>query len=248
MNTTLQAANPQLLSEFTRFILDEVSTEIYCIELDSGPDISHENHKIIKQITHSDQIHRIITNSLDGTLDLLNRVPVNEPADEFFSRVLGNPEEVLSQFIDYGLYYHNILSFTDGAKSPYKYKSITIHGVLRGSELGRIWLRAGSFSPTEQTNQRINAFQALIEHVPDLIYFKNDKHQFVLVNREKARDHGVEPQDMIGKTDRDFFCEEIAEQCLNDDEKVLRTGKPIILKEERLLEKDGREKWVSVTK
>ncbi len=53
---------------------------------------------------------------------------------------------------------------------------------------------------------------------------------------------------MIGKTDFDFLSEEQAKKIIEDDQSIMRSGLPIINKEEKISHSDGSERWVSVTK
>jgi len=90
--------------------------------------------------------------------------------------------------------------------------------------------------------------QTLMDSISDSIYFKNDENRFIMVNKAKAAHSNVKAEEMIGKTDFDFLPENEARKVFEDDEEVLRTGKFIIDKIERLTGIDGNERWVSVTK
>jgi len=90
--------------------------------------------------------------------------------------------------------------------------------------------------------------QTLMDTIPDSIYFKDDKKRFIMVNKAKALHSNVKPEDMIGKTDFDFLPEDQAKKAYEDDEEVLKTGKYIINKIEKLTGFDESERWVSVTK
>ena len=90
--------------------------------------------------------------------------------------------------------------------------------------------------------------QTLMDSIPDSIYFKDSENKFVMVNKAKAARSNVKPEDMIGKTDFDFLPEEEARKVFEDDQDVMKTGKFIINKVERLTSVGGNEKWVSVTK
>ena len=90
--------------------------------------------------------------------------------------------------------------------------------------------------------------QTLMDSIPDSIYFKDTKNKFIKVNKAKAARYNVKPEEMIGKTDFDFLPEDIAKNAFDDDEEVLKTGKFIINKVEKLTNPDGSERWVSVTK
>ena len=90
--------------------------------------------------------------------------------------------------------------------------------------------------------------QMLMDTIPDSIYFKDENKKFVMVNKAKAEHSNVKPEDMIGKTDFDFLPEEQAKKAFEDDEEIMKTGKYIINKIEKLTGLDGSERWVSVTK
>jgi PAS domain S-box-containing protein len=90
--------------------------------------------------------------------------------------------------------------------------------------------------------------QTLMNSSPDSIYFKDDQNRFIKVNKTKAAHSNVKTEDMIGKTDYDFLPEDEAKKSFEDDEEILKTGKFIINKIEKLTGIDGSERWVSVTK
>ncbi|MEO6741498.1 MAG: PAS domain S-box protein [Chthoniobacteraceae bacterium] len=90
---------------------------------------------------------------------------------------------------------------------------------------------------------------ALLENVPDRVYFKNRDGTFIQVNPALAQLYGfASPDQIVGKTDADFFTAEHAQQALSDEEAVLRTGKPIIGKMEKETFPDGRATWALTTK
>ena len=89
---------------------------------------------------------------------------------------------------------------------------------------------------------------AFLENVPDAVYFKNRDGEFIAVSRSKADRHGLAPEDMVGKTDRDFFSEEHAARAAAEQAEVMSTGEPIVRKRERTLWRDGRESWAEATK
>ncbi len=90
--------------------------------------------------------------------------------------------------------------------------------------------------------------QTLMDNIPDSIYFKDEENRFIMVNKAKAAHSNVEPEDMVGKTDFDFLPEDEARRAFEDDKELVRTGKYIISKVEKLTGVDGSERWVSVTK
>jgi diguanylate cyclase (GGDEF)-like protein/PAS domain S-box-containing protein len=94
-----------------------------------------------------------------------------------------------------------------------------------------------------------NIINALMNNIPDDIYFKDLNSRFVRINMACAKKHGIEnPEDAIGKTDFDFFSEEHAQQAYNDEQNVIKTGKPIIDFEEKETYEDKEDRWVSTIK
>jgi len=90
--------------------------------------------------------------------------------------------------------------------------------------------------------------QAFFDNVPDMIYFKDLKNRFVLVNKAHAAALGLTPEQVIGKTDIDFFPKELGEKYCADDSVVLRSGKSIVSKIEKAMRPDGGMTYVSTTK
>ena len=88
----------------------------------------------------------------------------------------------------------------------------------------------------------------LMDNTPDSVYFKDEQHRFILVNKAKAEHSNSSPEEMIGKTDFDFLPEEEARKINEDDTAILNTGRPIVNKIEKLTHPDGSIKWISVTK
>jgi sigma-B regulation protein RsbU (phosphoserine phosphatase) len=91
--------------------------------------------------------------------------------------------------------------------------------------------------------------QALMDNIPDAIYFKDLRSRYLMINRSKARKHGLsDPLEARGKSDADYFSEPHARQALADEQEILRTGKPIENFEEVETWPDGGETWASTTK
>jgi len=98
--------------------------------------------------------------------------------------------------------------------------------------------------PTEE-----NLLQVFLEHIPDGVYFKDRESRFVRISRSLAARFGLkDPSEAIQKTDFDMFGEEHAKQAFHDEQEIIRTGQPIVEKEEKETWPDGRETWVLSTK
>jgi PAS domain S-box-containing protein len=100
----------------------------------------------------------------------------------------------------------------------------------------------------ELSEQR-RRLQALLDNLPDRIYFKNREGQFIQVNPALARLYGFsDPANVVGKSDADFFSSEHVNEAKADEERVLRTGEPIVGKMEKETFPDGHTTWALTTK
>jgi PAS domain S-box-containing protein len=118
-------------------------------------------------------------------------------------------------------------------------------------------------------------FQALVEHLPDAIYFKDCASRFVKLSRSKverarqtllARHHASHPDGdtapvaphllnadacaeyLVGKSDFDLVPEPLAREAFQQEQNIIRTGEPLIGRLERILDSAGTPTWLLTTK
>jgi PAS domain S-box-containing protein len=90
---------------------------------------------------------------------------------------------------------------------------------------------------------------ALMENIPDRIYFKDTEGRFLAVNRAKREAHHLTGEDALkGMTDFDFFTFKRAQESHVDEQRIIATGEPVIGKVERNEMPDGSVIWVSTSK
>ncbi len=80
---------------------------------------------------------------------------------------------------------------------------------------------------------------AVLEYFPFRIYFKDDHNRFVAVGRQKLLWHGCTEADILGKTDADFFHSAHAQEALDEENSILRTGVPILNMEKQFTSPTG---------
>jgi len=97
--------------------------------------------------------------------------------------------------------------------------------------------------------QENDMMQTLLENIPDHLYFKDLESKFVRVSKSFSSREGFEdPDEFIGKSDHDIFSGEHAQKTLSDEQKIIKTGKPLLGIEENETREDGRETWVITSK
>jgi PAS domain S-box-containing protein len=105
----------------------------------------------------------------------------------------------------------------------------------------------------KQAEQRLarerKLLHALMDNVPDHIYFKDTHSRFIRINKSLANWFGLSaPDQAVGKTDFDFFTEKHAQQAYADEQKIVRSCQPLIGIEEKETWPDGGETWVLTNK
>ncbi len=91
--------------------------------------------------------------------------------------------------------------------------------------------------------------QALLDNMPDLIYFKDTESRFIRVNRACAGYLGLaDPRDAIGKSDADFFPAVDACAYRTEERHLLTTGEALIGKPGSHVGIDGQNRWVLTNK
>jgi PAS domain S-box-containing protein len=134
---------------------------------------------------------------------------------------------------------HYVLCFAQGASD--------VDHFLELAEIGcRALNRQQLYEELESERHQMNA---LMDTLPDAIYFKDVSSRFIRASRRVAELNGLrDPKDLLGRTDHDLFTAEHADEALRDEQDVMRTGEALIAKEEKETWPDGRITWTLSTK
>lgn len=82
-----------------------------------------------------------------------------------------------------------------------------------------------------QKLQALQLLNAIAESSTDIIYAKDKDSRYLLCNREAARLIGRTPEEVLGRTDREWFTPEQAELAITNDRQVMAGNKTISFKE-----------------
>ena len=100
----------------------------------------------------------------------------------------------------------------------------------------------------ESLRQERSLLRTLIDNVPDYIYAKNTRHQFLLANRALATRMGTNSvESLLGKTDADFYPAELARTYAAGEDEVLQSGRAVINREELTPDASGNPVWLLTT-
>jgi two-component system, sensor histidine kinase and response regulator len=97
--------------------------------------------------------------------------------------------------------------------------------------------------------QERSLLHALLDNIPDSIYFKDTESRFVRISRSMAEKFKLpDTSSIIGKTDADIFTSEHADKARQDELAIMHSGHPIVAKVERETWPDREDTWCSSTK
>src|SRR5260221_251362 len=98
------------------------------------------------------------------------------------------------------------------------------------------------FAPDERSELLDRVLvSAFLDNIPDYVYYKDLDSRFIAVSRSLIAYHGCRnTAGVIGKTDFDLFSPAHAQPAFDDEQRIIRTGEPMIGKLERETWSDGR--------
>jgi len=90
-------------------------------------------------------------------------------------------------------------------------------------------------------------YRTLLEHLPQRVFYKNLKSEYVSCNENYAKDLGIKIEDVVGKTDYDFYPKKLADKFRADDKRIMESGIESEDIEENII-LDGRQFLVQTVK
>jgi PAS domain S-box-containing protein len=108
----------------------------------------------------------------------------------------------------------------------------------------------GQLGGDQQRELKVVCMNNLLAATDVRIYFKDLLSRFILISSGYivAYAPGRTAEELIGKTDFDLFSYAHAYAAHNDEQEIIRTGRPILGKMERETYKDRPDAWVLTTK
>ncbi len=105
---------------------------------------------------------------------------------------------------------------------------------------GKLLLMSGTLQDITERKQmeekllkEKNLLHTILRNIPDQVYYKDRESRFILCNQAVAENCGESDiNQVINKTDFDFFLPELAQKYYDDEQSIMNTGIPLINQEE----------------
>jgi len=68
-------------------------------------------------------------------------------------------------------------------------------------------------------------YRAILKNLPQKVFFKDVNSVYISCNENYARDFGIKPEEIRGKTDYDLYEKELADKHIEYDKKIIMSGK-----------------------
>lgn len=89
--------------------------------------------------------------------------------------------------------------------------------------------------------------QIILDALPSLVFYKDRENRFIRINKALADAHGMNKEDLEGKSCFELYPEEEAQNYWEDDLEVIESGEAKLNIEEKIKIMDG-ERWLSTSK
>jgi len=101
----------------------------------------------------------------------------------------------------------------------------------------------------EEVELERNLMRTLMDHIPITIYFKDLQSKIIRISRSWAINYGnTDHESYIGLSDFDVFSKPHAQKAFDDEQNIIRTGKPMIDLEEEETYLDKPSTWSLTSK
>lgn len=102
----------------------------------------------------------------------------------------------------------------------------------------------------QELEEQRNLLRSVMDAIPDAIFVKDTESRFVINNVAHLHNLGVTSQsEVVGKTDFDIFPPELASAYFSDEQAVVKSGQPLLNREEPYTDPITQTKhWLSTTK
>lgn len=91
-------------------------------------------------------------------------------------------------------------------------------------------------------------FDLLHENTEDIVFFKNNKGEYLFVNKAFCEKNNISREKIIGKTDKELYGIYKAQDIINEEKEIIGTKTKLINKVEKTVQQKGKTSWISTSK
>lgn len=193
---------------------------------------------------------------------LLGKTPAELAHDELAEQRAKHPEEI--QFMILGASHHELImkngrpleleeeySDTEGKRVHLRVVKSAVFGPgekIIGTQ-GILYDVTGRKQADAALAQERNLLRTMINNLPEAIYIKDLSGRKILANPAELKNMGCKTEaEAVGKSDFDIYPQELAAGYFADDQAVIRSGQPLINREEKVITPSGETHWVLSSK
>jgi PAS domain S-box-containing protein len=128
-------------------------------------------------------------------------------------------------------------------------------GIITGSVITFLWLRSIYRKPEKRKKSEVDLYNRedqlsiFLNTLSDFIYIKDRESRFVIANKKNASVLGLKStSDLVGKTDLDFYPDDMAKKYFRDEQKIVENGLPLLNEVEMGLNEAGVRSYISTSK
>ncbi|WP_052672250.1 CHASE domain-containing protein [Aliterella atlantica] len=160
--------------------------------------------------------------------------------------------EYLRSFIRSGYKLNAAESCEVDAQGKAKYFLNNLVGIVENGYLVRAWGTQLDISDRKQLQESLKQKaveqEVLLSSIPAMVYYKDVDLKYIAMNRKAAELIERSQDEIVGKTDYDFFPYAEATAFCQEDREVIESGKPKWNIEEAVTGADGKTRWMSTSK
>lgn len=103
------------------------------------------------------------------------------------------------------------------------------------------------FAANKSLEESEHKYRALLENIPQKIFYKDVNSVYVTCNENYAKDLNIAPEQIEGKTDYDFFPTDLADKYRFDDKRIMESDQVKTIEEEYILP-TGEKSFIQTVK
>lgn len=266
LEETVESPNGKLTFLTTKFPLFAADNSVYAV-CSISFDIT-ERIKMEKELQHSRSNFEALFNAITESVCLVDRNGKVLSANETFAKRLGQnieacigviiysliPEEIAEQrkiHFEECFNTGKIITFEDNRHCRWMHH-IIYPIVDNSSYISRAVIYATDITDRKLAEENLRKhellLQSILDNIPDLVWLKDPDGVYLLCNKRFESLVDLKKEDIISKTDYDFFSDEFADSFRSNDRAALLAGQPMMNEEIVVFAADKHEEVLETIK